>query len=461
MSCKHKSLVSIATLSACAVLAASLSRSGERTTDRLLTLDGQIPLIIGHRGLPGLYPEETRPSYEAAAAAGADSLEEDLHLTKDCVLVARHNPWLSDNTNIATVAQTNAQVAARKRTLPGVWVKVAYSLATYGGPAQYLSDRTDPHDPKSVLKALVVDGEDHTNDWSITDFTVAELKAWLGGTTYDARDERPTALNGKYPILTMQEIIDLAKSRSAATGRTITVYTESKNPYWNNAQAIANGCGRGAHPFEDALLELLSRNRLNSRSAPVFVQSFDPSSLKYLRSAGLKTRVVQLIDGADVNYATGETLYRSDTPSTFIDGRPYSWTVAGDGRYFGALLTPAGLAEVKTYADGIGPWKPQVMTLKVSPLKAANADGSVPYVPRLADVNSVTPTRLIHDAHAAGLFVHAYTFRNERKYLAGLFGGDPTPEYLAYFRAGVDGVFSDFTNTAVAARTLYLKNTSH
>src|SRR5438552_2513200 len=61
------------------------------------TLDGNQPLIIGHRGLPGLHPEETQPAYEAAVAAGADSLEEDMHLTKDCVLVARHNPWLSDN----------------------------------------------------------------------------------------------------------------------------------------------------------------------------------------------------------------------------------------------------------------------------------------------------------------------------------------------------------------------------
>ena len=72
-----------------------------------LTLNGQAPLVIGHRGLPGLMPEETLPSYDMAAAMGTDAFEEDLHLTKDCVLVARHNPWLSDNTNIADVAKTN------------------------------------------------------------------------------------------------------------------------------------------------------------------------------------------------------------------------------------------------------------------------------------------------------------------------------------------------------------------
>lgn len=415
------------------------------------TLDGNQPLVIGHRGLPGLYPEETQPAYEGAADAGADSLEEDLHLTKDCVLVARHNPWLSDNTNISAVAQTNPVVAARKRTVPGVQVPVTYSLAQYGGPATYLSDRTSS-DPKSVLQSLVVDGEDHTGDWSITDFTVAELKQWIGGTTYDARNERPTALNGKYPILTMQEIIDIAKAKSASTGRTITVYPESKNPYWNNAQAIANGCGTGTHPFEDAIVKLIKDNNLNSKTAPIFVQSFDPASLKYMRAIGLNTRVVQLIDGNDVNYKTGEMIYQTNDAYNFVDGRPYSWTLNGDGRYFGAMLTPAGLAEIKTYADGIGPWKPQVMALKVSPFPTMAG-----YTGSLADVNSVTPTSVINDAHAAGLFVHVYTFRNEQKYLAGYYKGDPAAEYLTFYRAGVDGVFSDFANTAFAARTAYRK----
>jgi glycerophosphoryl diester phosphodiesterase len=414
----------------------------------LPTLDGAVPLIIGHRGLPGLYPEETLPSYEGAVDAGADSLEEDLHLTKDCVLVARHNPWLSDNTNVAEIAKTNPTVAARKRTVPGVMVNVKYSLATYGGPAQYLSDLTDPTDPKSVLKSLVVDGEDHTNDWSITDFTVAELKQWIGGTTYDAAALRPSNLNGQYPVLTMQEIIDLAKAKSALTGRTLTVYPEAKNPYWNNAQAIANGCDISGtkHPFEDAIVKLLKDNGLNTKTAPIFVQSFDPASLKYMRSIGLAARAVQLIDGNDVDYKTGAMIYQQPDYWNFVDGRPYSWTINGDGRFFDVMTTPAGLAEIKTYADGIGPWKPQVMKL-TGPTGA------------FADVNAATPTSLIADAHKAGLFVHVYTFRNEAKYLAGVFKGDPAAELLTYLRAGVDGVFTDFSNTAVPTRAAYLKET--
>jgi glycerophosphoryl diester phosphodiesterase len=137
-------------------------------------------------------------------------------------------------------------------------------------------------------------------------------------------------------------------------------------------------------------------------------------------------------------------IYQQPDYWNFVDGRPYSWTLAGDGRFFDVMLTPAGLAEIKTYADGIGPWKPQVMAL-------TGSTGT------FAGVTSATPTALLGDAHKAGLFVHVYTFRSEQKYLAGVFKGDPGAELLAYFRAGVDGVFADFSNTAVAVRAAYLK----
>ncbi|CAM5769972.1 hypothetical protein LMIY3S_03016 [Labrys miyagiensis] len=416
------------------------------------TLDGKPPLVIGHRGLPGLMPEETQASYEMASAVGTDAFEEDLHLTKDCVLVARHNPWLSDNTNVAEIARANPEVAARKRTVPGVMVKVKWAQTPASGPSEYLSDLTNPDDPKSVLKSLIVDGEDHTNDWSITDFTMAELKTLIAGTTYDAAAERPKIFNGKFPILSFQEIIDLAKEKSQETGRAIAVYPESKNPTWNDEQAIANGCGvPGSHPLEDAMIRIIEKNGLNSKDAPIYVQSFEPGSLKYMREHGLKTKVVQLIDGYDVDFKTGATVYNEIT-----DSRPYDWTVAGDPRWFDAMLTPAGLAEIKTYADGIGPWKPQIVPLQISPWPEKNADGT-PFAGSTTKASIDTPTSLVADAHKAGLFVHVFTFRNEPKYLAASYKGDPTQEYLTFFRLGVDGVFTDFSNTGYIARLAYLR----
>ena len=413
------------------------------------TVDGKPPLILGHRGLPGLVPEETEESYDLAAALGTDALEEDLHLTKDCVLVARHNPWLNDNTNVAEVAKTNAAVAARKRTVPGVRVKAPSSPST---PVDYLTDFTNPADPKSVLKSLIVDGEDHTNDWSITDFTMAELKDWIAGTTYDAANERPKVFNGKLPIISFQDIIDIAKAKSKETGRPILVYPETKNPTWNNAQAIANGCGApGSHPLEDALIKIIKDNGLNSKDAPIIVQSFEPGSLKYMRSHGLETRQVQLIDGNGIDFKAGRVLLDNITNS-----RPFDWTVSGDARLYDAMLTPEGLAEIKTYADGIGPWKLYIVPFKISPWKDSNADGT-PYKGSTPEASTQEATSLVADAHKLGLFVHVFTFRNEKKYLAGDYHGDPSLEYLKFFRLGVDGVFTDFTHTGVAARAAYLR----
>ena len=420
------------------------------------TLDGKPPLIIGHRGLPGLVPEETEASYELAADLGTDALEEDLHLTKDCKLVARHNPWLSDNTNVKDVAAKVPEVMARKRTVPGVMVKVAWAQKPTSGPSEYLTDLTDPKDPKSVLKSLVVDGEDHTGDWSITDFTLAELKQWFGGTTYDAASERPTIFNGKFPILSFQEIVDIAKAKSAKFGRVISVYPESKNPTWNDAQAIANGCGApGSHPLEDAMIKSITDNGLNSKDAPIFVQSFEPGSLKYMVAHGLKTKVVQLIDGYDVDFHTGRVVYNEIT-----DSRPFDWTVSGDPRWFDAMLTPEGLKEIKTYADGIGPWKPMIVPLKIAPWPEHNPDGTA-FTGATTAAEAQPATDVIADAHKAGLFVHVFTFRNEKKYLAATYGGDPSREYDRFFRLGVDGVFTDFTPTGVLARAAFERNLGH
>ncbi|WP_244626783.1 glycerophosphodiester phosphodiesterase family protein [Bradyrhizobium ivorense] len=441
---------------ALAVLPASMASaqagSAPAGAKPFLTLDGKQPLVIGHRGVPGLVPEETEASYDLAAALGTDSLEEDLHLTKDCVLVARHNPWLGDNTNIAEVAKTNPVVAARKRTTPGVRVKVKWPQTPTSGPADYPTDLVDPADPKSVLKALIVDGEDRTNDWSITDFTMAELKEWIAGTTYDAANERPKVFNGKLPVISFQDVIDIAKAKSKETGRSISVYPETKNPTWNNAQAIANGCGApGSRPLEDALIKIIKDNGLNAKDAPIIVQSFEPGSLKYMRSQGLQTRQVQLIDGNGVDFKTGKVLLNNITTS-----RPYDWTIAGDPRQYDAMLTPEGLAEIKTYADGIGPWKAYIVPYKILPWKDSNADGT-PYKGSTPEATTQEATSVIADAHKLGLFVHVFTFRNEKKYLAADYRADPGLEYLKFFRLGVDGVFTDFTHTGVAARAAYLR----
>ena len=367
----------------------------------LLTLDGQPPLIVAHRGASGYLPEETLEAYQKAIDLGADAIEPDLISTQDGVLIARHDPNLAISTNVASLPQ----FADRKRTN---WS---------------------------------VDGDPQTG-WFAHDFTFEEIKL-LGGVSTDS--ERPQQYNGLYKVVSFQEIIDLVKAQSVKLGRMIAVYPETKNPTYHRDLGL---------PLEDKLVAMIKAAGWNSKTAPVFVQSFEPSSLKLMRGNGLNTRLVQLIDADDYNLKTGTLTYAAPFD------KPYDWTRSGDPRQFSAMVTPAGLAEIKTYADGIGPWKPYIVPMKGTldangALIDVNGDSKV----NLNDATSQPPTTLISDAHNAGLFVHAYTFRNEKRRLAADYKGDPKAEYLQYFRLGLDGLFSDFADTAVAARADYLKET--
>lgn len=364
-----------------------------------LTLDGQKPLVVGHRGASGYLPEHTLEAYQLAIDQGADVIEPDLISTKDGVLIARHDPNLAYSTDVAS----RPEFASRKR--------VDWS----------------------------VDGEKQTG-WFAHDFTLAEIKT-LGALITDA--ERPQQNNGKFKVVTFQEIIDLAKAQSLKLGRTIAVYPETKNPTYHRELGL---------PLEDKLIAMVNAAGWNSKSAPIFVQSFEPGSLKEMRTKGLNTRMVQLIDADDYDLKAGTLTFAAPYD------RPYDWAKAGDKRLFSAMVTPAGLAEIKTYADGIGPWKPYIIPVKGTldasgNLKDVNADGKV----NLNDATTQAPTTLIADAHKAGLFVHAYTFRNEKRRLTADVNGDPRAEYLQYYRLGLDGLFSDFPDTAVAAREAYAK----
>jgi len=385
-------------LTATAALCVAACSSTGPSSNKLLTLDGNPPLVIAHRGASGYLPEETLEAYARAIELGADVIEMDLVSTKDGVLIARHDPNLAISTDVAK----HPRFASRKKTIK-------------------------------------VDGETQTG-WFSNDFTLAEIKT-LGGISTDA--ERPQEFNGKYKIPTFQEIIDFAKAKSKETGRTIAIYPETKNPTYFRDLGL---------PLEDKVIAAINAAGWNSKTAPIYVQSFEPGSLKYMKAKGLNTKLIQLIDGDGIDMKTGAMTY-----AVPVD-RPYEWTKAGDTRNFDVMVTPAGLAEIKTYADGIGPWKRYIVSIKGT----VGADGKPVDVNRDgkindADATSMAPTSLVAEAHKVGLMVHPFTFRNESRRLASDYKGDAANEYLAFYRLGVDGVFTDFTDTAIAARNAWLK----
>ena len=340
--------------------------------------------MIGHRGASGLRPEHTLESYQLAIEQGADFIEPDLVLTSDGEMVARHEPILDDTTDVATKFG-----AERKRTRS-------------------------------------LDGVPTTAYWA-SDFTLAEIKTLRA---VQSRAGRSKAYDGQFTIPTLAEVIALAKSASTSTGRTIGIYPEIKHSTFHAGLF-------GANVFEDKLVAALHTAWGNSKSAPVFIQSFEVSNLQYLRGK-TAIRLVQLIDADDVKDDGSMSLvapYR----------QPYDFVVKGDARLFSDLLTPAGLDFVKTYADAIGPWKPYLVKT-VNDGVERTGDTTLTVNDRRVDGS----TGVVEAAHARGLLVHTWTFRDD----SGIYGfKDAQTEIAYYMKLGLDGIFTDFPATGVAART--------
>ncbi len=208
-------------------------------------------LVIGHRGASALRPEHTLASYARAIADGADFIEPDLVMTRDGVMVARHENAIGGTTDVAA----HPEFADRRAT-------------------------------------RMIDGHSVT-DWFTEDFTLAELK------TLRARERLPalrgTRYDGRFQIPTLDEIIDFTAAESAALGRPVGLIPEIKHG------SYFRGIGL---PMEDKLLATLAAHAY-TRTAPVEIQSFEIGNLKYLRGilghAHPNIRLLQLIDDPHVH----------------------------------------------------------------------------------------------------------------------------------------------------------------
>jgi glycerophosphoryl diester phosphodiesterase len=359
--------------------------------------DDPLPLVIGHRGASGYLPEHTLEAYALAIRQGADFIEPDLVATKDGHLIARHEPNIGATTDVAD------KFPGRART-------------------------------------RVVDGAEIT-DYFAADFTLAEIRTLRAKQTMA---ERPQEFNGQFRIPTFEQVLALAKRAGRERGRPVGVYPETKHPTFHEQLGL---------PLERRLVRALRRAGLNRRRAPVYIQSFEQANLRRLNRM-TPVKLVQLVDAWDV--APDGSLVYAETSL-----RPYDWTVSGRPRLlrrtYGYFATNPGLDEIATYADGVGPWKPYIVRTTATD---ANGDGTADDVTGDGAVDErdrevSTPTSLVRRAHRRGLEVHTWTLRNEPRRLASDYGGDPLAEYRTLFALGVDGVFSDFPDTAVAARRAF------
>lgn len=321
------------------------------------------PLVIAHRGASGERPEHTRAAYELAIEQGADFIEPDLVMSKDGVLVVRHENEIGGTTDV----EAHPEFADRRTT------KTIDGVATTG--------------------------------WFTEDFTLAELE------TLRAKERLPqlrptnTAYDGQYPILTFDEVVEIARAGTARTGRTLSVAPELKHPSYFASIGL---------PMEDAFVATLQRLNLTSADAPILIQCFEVGPLQRL-SARIQSPLLQLMS------LSGGPADRPDLT-------------------YAAMATPEGLKAVHDYAGSIG-----VETMMIVPRDATGA--------------SLPATPLLPDAHAVGLKVVSWTFRAENAFLPlELRHGENRADHgdlqaqLRLFRdLGLDAAFSDFPGIAVEA----------
>ena len=325
---------------------------------------GSEPLVIGHRGAPAYRPEETLQSYALAAAMGADYLEGDLESTKDGVVVMRHDVEISQTTDVAD----HPEFAGLKTT-------------------------------------KTIDGEPIT-DWFVPDFTYAQLKTLRAKERLPAIRQHNTLFDRRYVVPTFQQVIDLRKRLSKRYHRPIGLYIETKHPTFYTSIGL---------PLDPKVIKIVKRNHLDRQGTRLFLQSFEPVSVKRLSRALPNVPIVQLI---------GTVGSAADGSGPFAD-----------------MVTPAGLAKIAVYADGIGPDKNLV-------------------VPRDAAGRLLAPTTLVADAHKDGLLVHPFTFRAENSFLPLDYRSGSVPsdygnafaEDDLFLRLGVDGIFTDNPDIGVLAR---------
>ncbi|WP_398920196.1 glycerophosphodiester phosphodiesterase [Streptomyces sp. I6] len=328
-----------------------------------------MPTVIAHRGASGYRPEHTLGSYQLALDMGAHVIEQDLVPTKDGHLVCRHENDISGTTDVAS----RPEFASRRTTRS-------------------------------------VDGTGITG-WFTEDFTLAELKTLRAKERIPASRRQNTLYDGRWTVPTFEEVLRWADEEGRRRGRPVWLHVETKHPTYFRSIGLG---------LEERLAKLLRRHGRHRGNSPVFLQSFEPSSIQ---------RLAKLVDSPRVVLLSGATT------------RPWDFAQAGDPRTVADLVTPQGLKWIASFAQGIGPALDLI-------------------VPKDASGKLGTPTTLVRDAHAQGLILHPYTMRNENSFLPADFRrgtdphayGDAFGAFAVYFEQGIDGIFTDNPDTGLLAR---------
>lgn len=259
-------------------------------------------IVIAHRGASGERPEHTLAAYERAIDQGADYIEPDLVVTKDMVLVARHENELSDTTDVAA----HEEFADRKRS-------------------------------KTIDGRLV-------SGWFAEDFTLAELRTLRAKERLPSLRTKNAQFDSLYAIPTFAEILQLVEAKEAETGRRVGIYPELKHPDFLLQQGFDT---------VDLLVTALRQADLDEAEDAVFIQSFEVGTLRRLDTMVEVPLVLLVTPGSGPADEPALSYEEMLTPAGLAEVAKYADAIGADLRLvFNADGTPTGLAE-KVHGAGL------------------------------------------------------------------------------------------------------------
>ncbi|WP_341712590.1 glycerophosphodiester phosphodiesterase [Erythrobacter sp.] len=260
-------------------------------------------LVIAHRGASGERPEHTLAAYERAIDQGADYIEPDLVVTRDLVLVARHENELSGTTDVAS--------------------------------REEFSDRR---------RSKTIDGQ-LTNGWFAEDFTLAELRTLRAKERIPGIRPANARFDGLYTVPTFAEILQLVRAKEAESGRRIGIYPELKHPTFLLQEAGIDSI--------DLLVTALRQADLDDADDPVFIQCFEVGPLKRLNAMVDVPLVLLVAQGEGPADEPGLLYEDMLTPSGLPEIATYADAIGADMRLlFGPEGVPSGLVE-EAHAAGL------------------------------------------------------------------------------------------------------------
>lgn len=177
--------------------------------------------------------------------------------SQDLKFICVHEPYLNHSTDVAS----RPEFASR--------------FATYN------MDDDDPN----------VDWNDKgdVTDWFSFDFDLAELQTLRKRQTNDFRNPE---FDWQESVVTLEELVGIVKGEGEVQGRAIGIYPEIKHPHAVNRILASRGVeGR----LEELVVAELARLGLGSASDPVYLQSFELTSLEHLRASS-EVRLVFLTE---------------------------------------------------------------------------------------------------------------------------------------------------------------------